>query len=126
MYGSNALLYIGRAVDQRFGVRIKQEEGWTYNRDAQRVEVYVGRLSGRHAKDYQDWDSEIILAERLLIYAHLPPYNRQATLAAREADLHNVHILNWGCHRDLLPEASGARFTSRFDEFPTVHYTVGE
>jgi hypothetical protein len=122
VYGSSAILYIGRAVDQRFGVRIQQEEAWAYNRDAQRVEVYVGRLSGQNALDYGDWDNDIILAERLLIYAHLPPYNRQADLAARESELQSVHVLNWGCHRDLLPEVSGARWTSRFDEFPTEHF----
>ncbi len=127
VYGSSALLYIGRAVNQRFGVRLQQEEGWTYNRDAQRLEVYVGRLSGRDDRDYDDWDNDIILAERILIYSHLPPYNQQTDLAVRESELQSVHVLNWGCHRDLLPEVSGARWTSRFDDFPTEHFReVGE
>ena len=32
-----------------------------------------------------------------------------------DADLQHIHVLNWGCHRNLLPEVSGARWTSRFD-----------
>jgi len=126
VYGSGALIYIGCAVRQHFGERLKQEQDWEYNRDAQRVEIYLGRLSGKHSKDYEDWDNDIVLAERLLIYAHLPPYNRQANLAAaKDSELRNVQVLNWGCHRDLLPEVSGARWTSRFYEFPTEHFSDG-
>jgi hypothetical protein len=46
VYGNSALLYIGMAVAQEFGKRIPQEQKWLNNRDAGRVEVYVGRLIG--------------------------------------------------------------------------------
>jgi hypothetical protein len=121
VYGSSALLYIGCAVKQPFGVRLQQEETWDYNRDAQRVEVYLGRLSGSATPDGEEWDNDIGLAERLLIYAHRPPFNAQTNLAAREPELQDVHVLNWLCHRDLLPEVSGARWTSRFDVWEEYH-----
>lgn len=121
VYGSSALLYIGLAAAQQFGVRVPQEQQWLNNRDADRVEVYVGRLSGSDTPDDAAWDRQIRLAERLLIYAHSPPHNTQKSLAALERDLRFVRVLNWGRHRDLLPEVSGARWTSRFDVIPNYH-----
>ena len=121
VYGTSALLYIGRADSQHFGKRIPQERGWLLNRDAGRIEVYVGRLSGSLTPGNDTWSRYITLAERLLIYAHSPPYNAQKNLAALDSDLRFVHVLNWGRHRDLLPEVSGARWTSRFAEIPEYH-----
>jgi len=114
VYGSSALLYIGLAQAQHFGTRIPQEQGWLDNCDASRIQVYVGRLSGSHTPDAHRWDHLIAVAERLLIRAHCPAHNSQMNLATLEPDLRRVHVLNWGHHRDLLPEVSGARWTSRF------------
>ena len=75
----------------------------------------------RETPDDDTWNKHIRLAERLLIYAHSPPYNQQMSLAALEPELRSVHVLNWGCHRDLLPEVSGARWTTIFDKFPGYH-----
>src|SRR5881275_3194658 len=92
VYGNSALLYIGLAAGQRFGQRIPQETRRTYNRDAGRVEVYVGRLSGAVTPDDDTWDRHIRLAERLLIYTHSPPMNTQKSLGALETDLRFVHV----------------------------------
>jgi hypothetical protein len=121
VYGATALLYIGLAASQYFGDRIPRETHWLENRDAGRVEVYVGRIAGGKTADDATWDRQIRIAERLLIYAHSPPMNTQKNLGKLEADLHHVHILNWSRHRDLLPEVSGARWSSRFDEIPGYH-----
>jgi len=127
VYGNNALLYIGLAAGQTFGQRIPQETQWTYNRDAGRVEVYIGRLSGEVTPDDDTWDRHIRLAERLLIFAHSPPMNTQKSLRSLERDLRSVRVLNWGRHRDLLPEVSGARWASREEDFPNYHiYSVHE
>jgi len=115
VYGTSVLLYIGRAMQQKFGKRISQEVWWPYNNDVGRVEVYVGRLSGyNQTLDAAKWNKHIELCERLLIYAHAPAANAQTNLAALERDLWYLHVLNWGLHRDLLPEVSGARWTTRF------------
>lgn len=121
VYGSTALLYIGLAAAQYFGDRIPQETQWLDNRDAGRVEVYVGRLSGSKTPDDETWDKQIRLAERLLIFAHSPPMNTQKTLSRLEPDLRFVRVLNWARHRDLLPEVSGDRWTSRYDNIPKYH-----
>ncbi len=121
VYGSTALLYIGLAAAQYFGKRISQGERWLDNRDADRIEVYVGRLAGSQTLGDPTWTQHIELAERLLIYAHSPPMNTRKNLARLEPDLRFIHVLNWGNHRDLLPEVSGARWTSRFDEIPNYH-----
>ncbi|MEX1194324.1 MAG: hypothetical protein WD904_00775 [Dehalococcoidia bacterium] len=121
VYGGSALLYIGRACDQYFATRIPQEVQWLDNRDAARVEVYVGRLSGARTPDNDAWVLQIKLAERLLISAHSPPHNTQKNLGALERDLWSVHVLNWGHRRDLVPEVSGARWTTRFDDPPNYH-----
>jgi hypothetical protein len=121
VYGSSALLYIGLAASQHFGQRIPQEAWWLDNRDAGRVEVYVGRLAGTTTPDDATWDNHIRLAERLLIFAHSPPMNTQKSLAKLEPDLQRVHVLNWARHRDLLPEVSGARWSNRFNSIPNYH-----
>ncbi len=109
VYGNSALLYIGLAAAQHFGVRIPQQTHWLNNRDAGRVELYVGRLSGSETPDDDTWGRHIKLAERLLIHTHMPPMNTQKSLGSLGPDLRYVHILNWGHHRDLLPEVSGPR-----------------
>lgn len=121
VYGNSALLYIGLAAVQYFGQRIPQERHWLYNRDAGRVEVYVGRLSGSRTPNDDTWDRHIRLAERLLIYSHMPPMNIQKNLGSLAHDLRYVHVLNWDRHRDLLPEVSGIRWTSFDEDFPNYH-----
>ena len=46
IYGSNVLLYIGKASYQDFGTRILQHEKWTYNQDAKNISIYCGYLGG--------------------------------------------------------------------------------
>jgi hypothetical protein len=121
VYGNTALLYIGLAAGQHFGERIPQETHWLDNRDAGRVEVYVGRLSGSKTPDNDTWDKHIKLAERILIFAHSPPMNTQKTLSRLEPDLRVIRVLNWARHRDLLPEVSGDRWTSRYYDIPNYH-----
>jgi hypothetical protein len=126
VYGNSALLYIGMAVAQEFGKRIRQERHWLDNRDAGRVEVYVGRLAGGRTPDDNAWERYIRLAERLLIHAHAPPMNVQKSLAALATDLRGVHVLNWGYHRDLLPEVSGLRWASLDEDFPDDYAEFGD
>lgn len=116
VYGSDVLLYIGRAVGQTFAARLAQEtEQWSNNSDAGRVEIYTGRLWGLTQPDDEDWDSRIRLAEKLLIYVHEPAQNTQKEIKGCEAELKRVRIVNWHCHRDLLPEVSGVSWTGFTD-----------
>ncbi|MGJ8671307.1 hypothetical protein [Rubritalea sp.] len=107
-YGKVELLYIGQSNKQTFGIRIPAHSGWiSGTRDMSQIQIYIGRLAG-NTPDTLTWESHIDAAERLLIYAHFPPYNTQKWT---RGDVSNYHVLNWGRYRDLFPEVSGQRWT---------------
>lgn len=110
VYGAGVLLYIGKAAQQTFGTRLSQE-GWRNNQDAGRVEIYLGRLSGKETPDAEEWARQIDSVEKLLIYAHAPACNSSNINTIPDQNLRYVHVLNWGRFRDLLPEVSGDRWT---------------
>ena len=112
------LLYIGlagRGDGQTFAIRIPQHAASKIDgfRDASQALIYVGRLAGTETPDNSVWSKQIELAERLLIYAHYPTYNKMKDLGGLEPQLRDVHVLNWKKHRDLFPEVSGARLCFR-------------
>jgi hypothetical protein len=116
-YGVDTLLYIGKACEQTFAVRLRQESDWRFHGDLQRLSVYVGRLSGWNGTPSNaEWEEHIDRAEKLLILAHKPAYNAQKSIDYSDPRLQEFHVLNWGCHRSLLPEVSGWRYTSKFDD----------
>lgn len=123
IYGSDVLLYIGRAGQRSFSTRLS-EHGWcAVTPDPENVRYYVGRLIGERTPDDATWARHIDLAERLLIHSHHPAYNTQTELAGLERDLWHVQVANWGHYRSLLPEVSGARWTKRFDDIGyDMHY----
>jgi hypothetical protein len=119
VYGGSALLYIGQTCEQTFAARIKPER-WLCNRDFQDMRIYLGQLiNDGGPRNRVRFERLIDFAERLLIYAHSPCLNTQKNLAGLEPELRHVHVLNWGSHKDLLPEVSGARWTGRFDQLPS-------
>ena len=114
-YGVDTLLYIGKAEKQTFATRLKQETGWMFDQDRERLSIYVGRCYGWHGTpSVKVWEEQINLAEKLLILAHQPTYNSQKG-SWRNPKLQHVHVLNWGCHRSLFPEVSGWRQGCKFD-----------
>lgn len=115
VYGSDVLLYIGKADMQTFGVRLSQHSWNFHNQDASRLAAYLGRLSGyKITPSDSDWSNQIDFVERLLIYSHWPAGNSSGLNAAFGKELYRVHILNWGRYRDLLPEVSGSRYSDQF------------
>ncbi|MCM3709184.1 hypothetical protein [Sporosarcina luteola] len=124
VYGSDVLLYIGKADLQTIGKRISQE-GWWNTNDSGRLLIYAGRLAGVQTPEEIDWSIEIDLAEKLLICVHKPAYNSKNLFNIPDEALQNVHILNWGSHRDLLPEVSGLRWTSKLYPLETEVYSLG-
>jgi hypothetical protein len=114
LYGSHVLLYIGKANKQTFGVRISQE-GWDFEYDPDNIELYVGRLAGKRKITDELWEEMIDIAEPLLIHAHNPIYNNKNVYTIPEEKIANIHIHNWNSFRDLFPDVSGMRYTSKFD-----------
>jgi len=116
VYGLDVLLYIGRATERCFGRRISEHTWTALNRDASRIKIYVGRLScyGETPSD-DDWRSHIDSAERLLIAAHQPANNASGLNGKFTDHYHDMHILNWGNFRSLLPEVSGPRYSNLYE-----------
>ncbi|ALC92074.1 hypothetical protein AM500_21465 [Bacillus sp. FJAT-18017] len=125
VYGSDVLLYIGKADYQTLGKRISQES-WLYNNDSNNIKIYVGRLAGDTTPSDDSWSKGIDLAERLLIYAHKPAHNSKSVLTIPDTDMQNIHILNWGHHRDLLPEVSGLRWTNKLGDYYPESYKLSK
>jgi hypothetical protein len=123
VYGSDVLMYIGKADEQTFGVRIPQQ-GWKeFNGDPNSLTVYVGRLAGTGPTPNQsDWTRSINLVEKLLIVAHWPGGNSQHINAGFEGEDENVLVINWGAYRSLLPEVSALRWASDFDKTKQVEF----
>ncbi|WP_248283808.1 hypothetical protein [Ureibacillus chungkukjangi] len=120
VYGKDVLLYIGKADKQTLGKRVLQENWWDTN-DSKHLKIYAGRLAGEQTPADEIWSKEIDLVERFLISVHKPAYNSKSLWLIRDVEFQDLHILNWGDYRDLLPEISGLRWTSRLD---TSEYNI--
>jgi hypothetical protein len=116
VYGPNVLLYIGRSEKRSFGERFREHQCWLdSNQDKNQLQIYVGRLHTYNSTpDNQEWERQIREAESLLIYAHGPTANSSGLNATLGEDYFNLHILNWGQYKALLPEVSGARYSTKF------------
>lgn len=115
IYGSDVLVYIGKASNQTFATRLKQHK-WVQNTaNPNELKYYIGRVSGEKTPKFQKWEDYINLSEQLLIYAHAPAFNSQNLNSIKDEDCKNVHVLNWGMRKDLLPEVSGARYTTLYN-----------
>lgn len=121
VYGKDALLYIGKADQQTIGKRVSQENWWNTN-DSKHLKIYAGRHAGKGTLEEEIWSKEIDLAEKLLISVHKPAYNSKSLSLLQDAELQDIHILNWGDHRNLLPEISGLRWTNKLDNMEYVIY----
>lgn len=89
IFGPDSLLYIGRTKkDGGFSSRLGSHKDVWIQWEPREVSVYLGRvpLNDRQAasdqqEDYTEWDRQIVLAERLLIYFCAPPYNESGLKA---------------------------------------------
>ena len=113
VYGYGSLLYIEKAADQSFGERIKQDEKWL-EKEYWPIEVYTGDVDVNETG--MKWGAVVDLVEKLLIYPHQPAWNSSNICSIPEKTLEDIHILNWNSRRNLLPEVSGARWTSKYDD----------
>ena len=110
VYGSDVLLYIGRATT--LAGRIRKDR---FDKLCDRnIKIYFGPVKQQSMLDR---------VEKLLICANAPARNSYHVIEpldeARDKSLLNLLILNWGNYRSLLPEISGYRFTNHlFKEWP--------
>lgn len=119
LYGDEALLFIGKAEDQTFGEKLAQEKVyWDAEGEMEPLSIYVGRLAGTETPSQEIWGVEMDAAARLLIYAHAPVFNGRDLGAAPDADLREIHLINWGNFMDLEAEISGARWLYKITDMP--------
>ena len=100
VFGSDSLLYIGKAQEQKIATRLGQHEKWL-NKEHGEIKIYIGRLgSVTRPIDGNQWGTEIDFAERLLIYNCAPPYN--TTNVTDFGQVSDTFVINYG-KRHRLP-----------------------
>jgi hypothetical protein len=119
VYGSKALLYIGKSERQTVADRV-ESDSWQL-RDAQ-AEVHVGLIVNQEDLTAAERERLIGAAERLLILAHKPSQNAREFKNPPEPSGEHFHLLNWGARRSLLPEVSEAFWSKQFHdwEYPVL------
>ena len=100
----DALLYIGEATDQTFAERFKQHEEWLSHEWP--VRVYLGRIYSprRHRPDdrWRTWKSDVLLAERVMIYTYSPHYNGRSITERPSLERHKqVELIHDGRRHQL-------------------------
>ena len=93
VFGSRALLYIGRSIE--LSRRVSGHESWLSNE--WRPEIYFAEVTSKRLPDI----------ERLLIYAHSPPYNSSGVGGLGQMDP-ALRVWNTGSFFRLLPEVSSS------------------
>lgn len=107
-YGSNALLYIGKAEDQTLGSRLSQNDWHIWS--ASVAEIYVGRICCAAPMSDAQWKEFIDLSERILLFSHSPSFNTKNLNNINYQGTGDVRVLNWGKRKKLLPEVSISRW----------------
>lgn len=102
--GPNTLLYLGQAIQQTFYERLEQHKKEWLNYQYSDVEIYVGRLGGTNKIGNDKWGKHINMAEKLLIYFVLPPYN--SSNLGTYGNFSNVVVINLGKKHRLPVEVS--------------------
>jgi hypothetical protein len=82
---------------------------WTSSEPA----LFVGRICSELSMTIEEWEWQIIIAEKILLQSHTPSFNT-ANLNKIGYREHDVRVLNWGKRRQLLPEVSISRWEGDF------------
>jgi hypothetical protein len=120
-YGQNALLYIGQANEQKFGVRLN--ERWEFIEScAIPKHIRLGRFLKPKNNNEEEawlqshWGELISDVETILIKSHAPAFNKKDNTGLFEPGHFNkdILILNWGDRGALLPEVSSVRYSYKY------------
>jgi len=102
VYGENSLLYIGKACEQTFSVRLPQHLDWFYWEDLE-LKFYVGRIVNNTGfLDNETWTKKINCAEISLIHFCCPSWNSTNINYNSSFDYYLEYIIfNFGTKRSL-------------------------
>jgi hypothetical protein len=128
-YGDNTLLYIGKAEERTFSVRLSvddRSEFWTSS--CRPTSIRLGKLVKSDNEetpvdwDIKDWGKMINVAEILLIKSHSPALNRKDNTGRFDINSFGNEqylVINWNDYGKLLPEVSSLRMSYRYWDYET-------
>jgi len=122
IYGQNVLLYIGKAVEQTFGVRMPQHDDW-FDWEENQQTYFLGRFCGLEQILIKDWDAQIDLAEKYLIYHCQSAWNSSG-LNININNYEKAKIYNFGNKGSLphflpIKDNSKKEWDTNYKEFRT-------
>ena len=105
VYGEDVLLYIGKACEQTFSVRLPQHLDWFYWEDL-KLKFYVGRIVNKDGVITNDeWTNKINSAEISLIHYCCPSWNsKNLNYNSSFTYFQEYIVYNYGTKRSL-PES---------------------
>ena len=115
VYGTHGLLYTGKTDRRTFAKRLKEHaKAYAEEHD---ITIYVGRLvrmPSETTPPEDEWQEQIDMAEKLLIFFHAPAHNSQNIndpLAGKHPIIkklknERVRVRNYGKYHSLIPEMS--------------------
>lgn len=104
IYGENTLLYIGKAAQQTFGLRINQH----LNEDWFGTETfYLGKLGDGTQDTSSDWKQQIDFAETAFIQYFYPSWNSSKFRSIVDSSFDKTLIFNRGKLYHILPQIMG-------------------
>jgi hypothetical protein len=101
VYGENVLLYVGKAEQQKFSVRILQHlnDDWWGTES-----IYLGRLGGAESSiTFSEWDEQIDYTETKFIQYCLPSWNASKINSRKQYSFNEAIILNNGVKLNSIP-----------------------
>ncbi|MEO9149837.1 MAG: hypothetical protein ABI212_10795 [Burkholderiaceae bacterium] len=106
IYGSDTLLYFGKAQELTFGNRISVQnwDVWSSNT----IQIYIGKIFSKSILEEQVWLNQIDLSEKIILQSHGPAFN-SSNINKIGYIGEDIRIFNWGTRRLLLPEVSVSR-----------------
>jgi hypothetical protein len=108
IFGPESLLYIGKSERRRFGLRFYEHEDWIGSEYSE-IKIFVGRLGDiNNSITDNEWERQIDLAEKLLIYHCKPPYNSKNLNQYPQSEK-NYIVLNFNKFNRLPLEVSTLR-----------------
>jgi len=105
--GDDTLLYIGKTTGKTFSNRFKEHRR-KWLSEEENIQIYLGRVYNpkRHSEedDWESWEDDIELAEKILIYKYSPNYNGREIGNTPRLPSENVRLIHKGKKHKLKTE----------------------
>jgi len=124
VYGENTLLYIGKAKEQTYSVRLRQHNDLFESHIPVFRKLCLSYFCNTEDVNYENWKGHIDSSEKLLINAHFPAYNSQEVKRPIDKDYFKKELLiiNWDERGKLLPEVSSLRYSYYYWDDKNIDY----